>query len=146
MKNYSILICTFFFERQKTMQSLMKIIFRFLKEYESSIETIRRILRFCFLLYYVFVIPYRICFLRENLRIDDQFLLYNIFDYVVVDIFFLVDSFDILKTRWKRIRKWATAVLPIQESDKKGTNTFILIYIYIIHNFCVCLLLIQFKQ
>ena len=100
--------------------SLHTLITNFLKKHENAIETFRRILRLCFLLYYVLVIPYRICFLSETLRIDGQFLLFNIFDYVVVDLFFFTDTLEILKTRWKRIKRWVTAVLPITESDNKG--------------------------
>ena len=110
----------------------------FMKKHENAIEIFRRILRLCFLLYYLLVIPYRICFLNESLRIDDHFLLFNIFDYVVVDLFFLTDTLEILKTRWKRIKRWAIAVTPITESEKRGWyNVIKFPVIFIIPIFCV---------
>ena len=95
-----------------------------------NLESFRRILRFIFMLYYVLVIPYRICFSNDSLLIDKKFLLFNIYDYVIVDMFFLVDTVDILSRRWKyyKRRKVRTVVPELSKTIEENGNDSDLMY------------------
>ena len=98
-------------------------------------DTCRKIIRFAFLVYYVLVIPYRICYLSESLKLDKNFILFNVYDYVIVDLFFLLDTLEIIRNSWRKARKKLESVVPTTEG-KRYIN-----FLYLILDTCRSILI-----